>query len=71
MLWRVDPLGWLFTMLVCWWQHHRNEVFLAGHMVSFKSFARLGLKLMTNMVGVYVSKKERAQIAQILEPLIG
>ena len=46
------------------------KVLIPGYVMSFKTFARPDLKIMTTVVGVFVARKMRQEIAEVLDPLI-
>ena len=46
------------------------KVLIPGYVMSFKMFARPDLKMMTTVLGVFVARKMRQEIAEVLDPLI-
>ena len=46
------------------------KVLVPGYVMSFKIVPRHDLKMMATVVGVYVARKMRQEIAEVLDPLI-
>ena len=46
------------------------KVLILGYVMSFKIFPRPDLKMMTTVIGVYLARKTRQEIAEVLDPLL-